>query len=69
MPHCSHWEWLEKVRSQGVHLPKSVLVNHAISDSSFLRFICDTTLKTISVSKIYIVIYLKNNIFYYRYNY
>lgn len=48
-PNCNHWAWLTEVRKQGLHLPKSVLINHAISNSNFLRFICHTTLQTIKV--------------------
>ncbi|KAK6619287.1 hypothetical protein RUM44_003669 [Polyplax serrata] len=50
-PNAAQWKWLAKLKAEGVHLPKSVVINHALSDSSFLRFICDNTLKTISENK------------------
>lgn len=44
------WSWLEPLQKNGMHLPKAVLINHAISDSSFLRFICKLTEKALKVS-------------------
>lgn len=50
LPSCSHWSWLKTLQIKGLHLPKGVLINHAVSDTAFLRFICDATLKTVQVS-------------------
>lgn len=40
----SRWIWLEAVQKKGISLSKTVLVNHAFSNPSFLSLLCKTTM-------------------------
>lgn len=43
------WHWLEPLQKKGVPLSKTALLNHAASNPSFLRQLCDTLLGAIKV--------------------
>lgn len=62
LPTSRNFVWLNSIKKEGIHLSKLVLVNHLISDSSFLRFVCDTFLNTLKVSGIDTMLYSNLNI-------
>lgn len=43
------WDWLAQVQKSGIPLPKSVLIQHCLSDSSFLAFICEMIPQAIEI--------------------
>ena len=45
------WGWLSQARKSGAPLPKSVLIQHCLSDSSFLTFVCQMLPEAIDIKK------------------
>ena len=45
------WDWLSQTKRSGAPLPKSVLIQHCLSDYSFLAFICQMLPQAIDIKK------------------
>lgn len=45
----ARWGWLEEVKKTGVPLPKSILIQQCLSDSSVLMFVCEMLPQAIEI--------------------
>ncbi|KAJ8305572.1 hypothetical protein KUTeg_016117 [Tegillarca granosa] len=45
----SKWDWLDTIQMSGVHLSKSVLVNHCWTNTGFLSLLCDNVQKIVKI--------------------
>jgi U3 small nucleolar RNA-associated protein 10 len=43
------WFWLKPIQISGSPLPKTTLITHCISDTGFLRFICDYMIRSLEI--------------------
>ena len=43
------WDWLSQAKKAGIPLPKSVLIQHCLTDSSFLTFLCQMLPEAIEI--------------------
>jgi len=41
------WDWLKPLQKAGCRVPKSAIINRALSSNSFYTFICNNTLETV----------------------
>lgn len=42
------WGWMRPLQKPGVTLPKTVILNRAASDATFLKFVCESTMAAIA---------------------